>query len=769
MLAGSPPAHQLCRYFPTGRLHLASPRTGILMMSRVSVAFLCAFCLVAMAADGPAPVTPASPDVRPHIIMGPYVNGVDASSARIVWVSQAGIPPVRVRVDGGDRHFEAVSVPSRIAGRDEVLHTATLSGLAAFTRYAYHIGSEEVPPGGAFVTAPNGKAPFKFVVYGDARTNSDLHRTVSRAIASEDPAFVVCTGDLVTDGDVWDQWKPEFFAPARAYLERATLWPVRGNHDGDGRFYCSLFDLPGKKLYYSFDFGNAHFVVLDTELNDKGHAMRDWLKQDLASSHAEWTFVFYHIPTFNVGGHTSTWGRRDYLPVLESGGVDFVIAGHSHLYERFVPIGPSGRKPIIHIVSAGGGAPLYEVRPSPILTGGIGTAELHYCVFEIDGSRCDMTARRPDRSVLDRLSLVKKDGAYQDEVMATAVPTEKAEKMEFMFVHPKVEFASIPGPGRKVRVSIIADRFPDGCSVTVRQAKDEKAWQVEPQKVTAQDGGFPFEVRAPATFRASPKGFTPGLRLALTVEDGGRTYAADNVEVGISDDTLRKAVAAPVPVPIPYSTVKVTVDGDLSEWAGAVPMPRPFDKQQTSSFRFGWREEGLYGAVAAKDNSIKVDPAAPWAADGVDLFIEKDFARSIGRSANSAEYAFSPAPESGPGAGHVVVAYDRDRSRSVAITCAWRPTAGGRCLSCSSSILSTRGSTSSCRTWPRSAGAATASGPARPSSTRRMAPTCPGAGSGTARPTSRSSRITRGWPSWCRARRRTPPACSGRRCTPRIR
>jgi hypothetical protein len=64
----------------------------------------------------------------------------------------------------------------------------------------------------------------------------------------------------------------------------------------------------------------------------------------------------------------------------------------------------------------------------------------------------------------------------------------------------------------------------------------------------------------------------------------------------------------------------------------------------------------------------------------VDLFIEKDFARSIGRSANSAEYAFSPAPESGPGAGHVVVAYDRDRSRSVAITCAWRPTAGGYAL-----------------------------------------------------------------------------------------
>jgi predicted phosphodiesterase len=574
------------------------------------------------------------------------------------------------------------SVPSKIAGRNELLQAAKVDGLKPFTRYEYHIGAEEVPPGGAFLTAPDGPAPFRFVVYGDTRSYPDRHQVVCEAIAKEDPAFVVCTGDLVADGQVWDQWKPQFFDPARSYLEKATLWPVRGNHDGDGTLYCNLFDLPEAKLYYSFNFGNAHFVVLDTELQGKERAMLRWLKQDLAKNRAEWTFIFYHVPTFNVGGHTSDWGRNDYLPIFESSGVDFVVTGHSHLYERFLPIGPAGKKPIIHIVSGGGGAPPYEVRPSPILAGGIGRSELHYCVFDLNGDHCDMVAKRPDGSVMDRLSLEKAGGLYQPDIMAAAFDTEMAKKIEFMFVHTMADLDAIPAPGQKAQVTIRADRFPPGCSVTVRQAKDEKRWEVEPQKATAEGSGFLFEARAPADFKLGAKGFEPPLRVALTVEDHGRTYSANDVAVDFSQDTLRKAVPVPEAVDIRYMPRQVNVDGDLSEWAGIKPMPLPFDKKETSSLRFGWREDGLYCAVAVKDATVKADPDAPWGsdADSVDLCIEKDFARSRAMGENASEYVFSPAPESGPGPGHVSVIYDRNRSRGSGITCAWRPTDRGYAL-----------------------------------------------------------------------------------------
>ena len=157
--------------------------------------------------------------------------------------------------------------------------------------------------------------------------------------------------------------------------------------------------------------------------------MLQWLQQDLAENDAEWTFVFYHEPTFNIGGHGSTWGQEDVLPILEQHGVDFVIAGHSHLYERLLPIGPPGKKPIIHVVTAGGGAPLHSPVASPILVGGIGTAEHHFCLFDVASGRCEMTVKRPDGSILDHLLLVKENGAYQEDIMSAAVGTREAQEV----------------------------------------------------------------------------------------------------------------------------------------------------------------------------------------------------------------------------------------------------------------------------------------------------------------------------------------------------
>jgi len=654
------------------------------MSKRPAIALFAVCLLSAYAAAQSVKAAPAVGNAggAARAVIGPYVNRVDSSSARIVWISERGTPPVRVFVDGGGQHLEVRSIPSEIASRSELLQTAKLDGLKPLTRYEYYIGSEEVPPRGTFLTAPAGQAPFRFAVYGDTRSYPDRHQVVTEAIAKENPAFVVCSGDLVADGDAWDQWKAQFFDPARSYLERATLWPVRGNHDGNGTLFASLFGLPETRLYYSFNFGNAHFVILDSQLEDKGHAMLRWLKRDLAERHAEWNFVFYHIPTFNVGGHTSDWGRDDYLPVFESAGVDFTLTGHSHLYERFLPIGPAGKKPVIHIVSAGGGAPPYEVRPSPILAGGIGRSELHYCVFEINGNRCDLAAKRPDGSVMDSLSLVKEGGVYQADVMAAAFETEKAKRLEFMFVRPTADLDAIPSPGQKVQVSVRADRFPENCTVTVRQAKEETNWEVEPQKVAAEENAFSFAARAPADFKLGGKGFEPPLRVALTVEDHGRAYSAEDVTIYFSQDSARKAVPIPSAVDIPYMPRRVTVDGDLSEWAGVKPLPLPFDKKETSSFRIGWREDGLYCAVSVKDATVKADPDAPWGSDtdGVDLFIEKDFARSRGMGENASEYVFSPAPESGPGPGHASVVYGRNRSKDSGVACAWRRSKEGYSL-----------------------------------------------------------------------------------------
>lgn len=641
-------------------------------MSRASIGWLFAVCLfggVAAAEAGPA------------LLMGPHVNRVDGTSARILWVSEAASPEAQVTVEGGGQTLKPAPATSAIAGRDEVLHTVAVEGLRPFTRYRYRVAAGGEIAEGSFRTAAREAVPFRFVVYGDTRSRPEQHLSVSKAIAAEEPAFVVCNGDLVANGTVWEQWKREFFDPAMPYLRKSALWPVRGNHEEDAVFYRELFDLPGNELYYSFDFGDVHSVVLDSNLGgDERRAMLEWFEHDLAANQSRWVFVSQHHPTFNIGGHGSTWGREDFLPVMEKYGVDFVIAGHSHLYERFMPIGPRGKKPVIHIVSGGGGAPTYPAGYSPILAGGIGNSELHFCCFEIDGDRCEMITRRPDGSVLDRLSLVKREGMYQDKVMVHALDTETAESIAFMFRDLEADFLAIPRPGERVEVALKASSIRQGSVVVVAQAKDDGQWKVRKQKIGMVDGRAVFEVTAPRNLSVGLKGFDPPLTILLEVDQDGGSYSADSVAPRLSDDTFRRMVPEPAPAAVPYSQAAIVVDGDLSEWDGISTMPLPFLKRATSSFRFCWREEGLYGAVVAEDDSIEANPSAPWQADSVELFIDKDFARSPRRTLNAAQYVFSPAPESGPGEGHIRVAYGADRRRQTEIQCAWAPAPGGYVL-----------------------------------------------------------------------------------------
>ena len=179
-------------------------------------------------------------------------------------------------------------------------------------------------------------------------------------------------------------------ARPRNLFRRAAFVPVRGNHEADALRYAELFGLPRSQTYHSFDAGNVHVVVLDTELDKGPHdAMVAWLDRNMAATRAV-EIVLSHRPTFNVGGHGEQWGHADVRPLFEKYGVDLVVSGHSHLYERFKPMGPKGGKPIVYIVAGGGGAPLYPVAPSPLLEGGArprGAAPL-YSRSKAIGTRC---------------------------------------------------------------------------------------------------------------------------------------------------------------------------------------------------------------------------------------------------------------------------------------------------------------------------------------------------------------------------------------------
>src|SRR5438552_16877275 len=98
----------------------------------------------------------------------------------------------------------------------------------------------------------------------------------------------------------------------------------------------------GTEDYYSFDYGNVQFICLDSMTSDRSPsgAMMTWLQNDLASTTLNWIIAYWHHPPYSKGSHNSDTEqqliemRQNANPILESHGVDLVLTGHSHSYER---------------------------------------------------------------------------------------------------------------------------------------------------------------------------------------------------------------------------------------------------------------------------------------------------------------------------------------------------------------------------------------------------------------------------------------------------
>ncbi|MCG3179530.1 MAG: 3',5'-cyclic adenosine monophosphate phosphodiesterase CpdA [Phycisphaerae bacterium] len=308
-------------------------------------------------------------------------------------------------------------------GQIEVICRADLGGLTPGTLYRYRVQCGGESAEGTFRTFPAAApASFTFGVYGDSRSDPEVHRQIADELAAAHPAFVLHTGDLVSAG-MYDEYRGQFFDPGCELFASVPILPTPGNHEGAGDAYLKLFHLPGRGgRYYSFDYGNAHFVSLDS-MNWEADEMLEWLARDLAASRADWKIVYYHYPTYDVGSHQSDWGRDDVAPVLRRGGVDVVIAGHSHTYQRFKPMftaGENRKHPITYMVVAGGGAPLYSVEGN--LHTAVAVSEYNYVLVTVAGRTLSAVATGLDGGQIDRFSIAKQaDGSFVPSCLAAAM------------------------------------------------------------------------------------------------------------------------------------------------------------------------------------------------------------------------------------------------------------------------------------------------------------------------------------------------------------
>lgn len=339
-----------------------------------------------------AALTPVGTAKAVEIIKGPYLQQVTQDSIVIMWETDVA--------SGGQ-----VDYGSGVAvGDDNVtIHEIELTGLATGS-YGYTVTSgETTSPASTFTTAPGADQPFRFVAYGDSRTDYETHAAVVAAIRNSDPDIVIHTGDLVYDGS-YSQWGPQFFTPAHSLMTNTPMFPVMGNHEGDGTWFREFFSLPDNEQWYSFMYGCVQFIALDTTVNySQGSTQYSWLESQLQSN-ATWLIVYFHHPPYTCSsGHSdNTDVQQDLVPLFEANGVDMVFNGHSHAYERYFHNG------IYYIVTGGGGAPLHslpEDTQEPIRQ--VGESAYHHCVIDVDSTSLSLSARYNSGVEFDTITIEK--------------------------------------------------------------------------------------------------------------------------------------------------------------------------------------------------------------------------------------------------------------------------------------------------------------------------------------------------------------------------
>lgn len=359
---------------------------------------------------------------------------------------------------------------------NETQHALLLDQLDQGTEYYYQIGCCHRAPNGPinhFKTVSPQQAATRLWVLGDpGKKGPDQSMVIDAAHGwmganpgerGDLPDLVLTTGDNAYKSGSNQQFQDCFFTPFEAVFANTPVVPAHGNHDARRNVFFNIFDFPvdgahggfpsHNEGYFSFDYGNLHVIMLDTATQPitLRAPMVEWLKRDLKTNSRPWTIAVFHHPPYSDGGHQSdhpsgsdgamTAARDILVPILENGGVDVVLNGHSHGYERSYPL----REHHIQATQAGakvnGAAELTHTTIYQIIGSSSKTDEGHYqhplmaasysalgsVIIDVDDTRLisrfiDNEGRERDRFQLQQQPLARSFAATDSELKAETEP-----------------------------------------------------------------------------------------------------------------------------------------------------------------------------------------------------------------------------------------------------------------------------------------------------------------------------------------------------------
>jgi len=395
------------------------------------------------------PTDPLPPPPAIEVARLPYLQNVRNDRASILWATfQPGVGVVRYSSDGVT--FRTATASRRLftiaetgQARDYWQHQADLTGLSTGTDYVYGItvDGQDIAAAGNTTLRTAGPGPFSFIVLGDSGWGGPEQAIIAQRLAAEKPTLILHTGDLVYMVGNYETYQRNYFNSYVATMCSVPFFPCPGNHDYDvsnALPYLNIHALPNEGVpipdrgrYYSFDWGNVHFVSIDAHqsldraVNSNGPMLR-WLDNDLRSTKQFWRIVYFHYPPYASGQNTndiqSMWVRQYVVPILERHGVQVVFNGHEHSYQRNYAI----RKSSVvdqsigtnYFTSGGGGAFLYNAVQTTLVA--FAKPEYHYVRAEVQGTRITFRSIKMDGTTLETFTITPAP-VFSDDPKVTPV------------------------------------------------------------------------------------------------------------------------------------------------------------------------------------------------------------------------------------------------------------------------------------------------------------------------------------------------------------
>ena len=299
----------------------------------------------------------------------------NSTSRTIMWQSDSSEADAVIEYRlVGDEHTQTIGATDKAFtddGSTTYIHEATLTGLAPNTKYEYRVGYGMDRRSDWYSLETAGGNVYDVLIYPDSQSAdySQWEEIVkSSALRNPRTALYISMGDLVDNGEQAYQWRTwlNSIKPLSANVPLAT---TLGNHEmytldwkmREPYAYLNYFAVPPNgnetfnRRYYSFDFGDVHYVVLDTMLYESNHednhdthhpdlydVQVQWLRQDLAANTKKWTVVLMHRDpfqyAFNRPGASRDVGFNEegvlFMPIFDEFNVDLVLSAHLHSYRN---------------------------------------------------------------------------------------------------------------------------------------------------------------------------------------------------------------------------------------------------------------------------------------------------------------------------------------------------------------------------------------------------------------------------------------------------